>query len=59
MTVSEGKTRRPWGTRAIPRSTMRKDGTRVMFSPLKRTLPRRGGVKPITEVSRVERRAER
>ena len=48
-TVSEGNTRRPWGTMASPAATMRYGGQRVMVSPRKRTAPRRGGVKPMME----------
>ena len=48
-TVSDAKTRRPCGTSAMPRSTMRKGGQRVTSSPLNPTRPRRGGVKPMIE----------
>src|SRR5262247_4071894 len=45
--LSDGKTRRPCGTSAMPLSTMRKGGQSVMSCPLKRMEPRRGGVKPM------------
>ena len=48
-TLSDGKTRRPWGTSPSPRSTTRFDIHPVTSRSLNITCPRRGGVKPTME----------
>ena len=46
FTVSEGKTRRPWGTRPIPSLMILYESIRVMSWPLKRIAPLLAGVNP-------------
>ena len=48
-TVRDGNTRRPCGTSPSPSATARFEGHAVMSRSLKRTWPRRGGVKPMME----------
>ena len=53
-TVSDGKTFRPWGIKAIPRRTFCSGSSRVMSFPSKLTVPFVGFSRPKTVFSRVD-----